>query len=102
MTTTKASLFLSGIGNDVCNPFFDASGTLHVIFSSSGEISSISATTGQVTVVHNTMGQPSGAAFDVDGVMFVADFAHASVLSVLNMNQEAIVTVYEDKPLKGI
>lgn len=98
----RASLFLSAIGNDISSPFFDKSGNLHAVFHNSGDIISISSSTGQVETIHNTMGQPSGCSFDSDGVLYVADFAHGAVLAIQNEgNQDSIVSVYEDKPLKG-
>lgn len=63
----------------------------------------------KVERVHLTHGQPNGALFDPkDGILYITDFAHGSVLSVSrNGNdgpggeQEIVVGVYEDKPLKG-
>ncbi len=102
MSSSRATLFLSGIGNDICSPFFDNSGTLHALFQNSGDIVSISSSNGEITTLHNTGGQPNGAAFDAEGTLFIADFAHGAVLSVQSDgNQDSIVTVYEDKPLKG-
>lgn len=102
--TAKASLFLSGIGSDICSPFFDSNGKLHIILQNSGEIASIDGSTGQVKVVHSTGGQPSGAVHDPNtGTFYIADFAHAAVLAVQlgSRAQEALVTIYEDRPLKG-
>ena len=100
---SKASLFLSGIGNDICSPFFNLEGKLHAILQNNGEIIAIDSTTGQIETIHSTGGQPSGAIYDPnDGTLYITDYAHNSVLSLQKgTQQESIVAVYEDKPLKG-
>ena len=101
--TNKATLFLSAIGQDITAPFFNGVGQLHAILHDSGEIVVIDDTNGQVDTLHSTGGQPSGASFDLsDGTLYVADFAHAAVLAIQSDgNQESVVGVYEDRPLKG-
>lgn len=56
----------------------------------------------KVERVHMTHGQPSGAMYDSDGVLYVADFAHGAVLAVQPDGvHDVVVGVYEDRPLKG-
>jgi len=57
----------------------------------------------KIQTVHSTQGMPSGGMFDKDGTLYVTDFAHGSVLAVQldTGDQESLVGVYEDKPLKG-
>lgn len=94
-----AELYMSDIGDDICSPFIDKSGNLYAVLQNSGEI--VSAT-GQIETVHSTGGQPSGALFDTNGVMYIADFAHGSILAVQpDGQQDVVVGVYEDKPMKG-
>lgn len=101
MSTVRAESFLSRIGNDVCCPFFDNQGLLHVILQDAGEIIMIDSA-GRVKRIHSTSGQPSGAVFDSAGTLYVSDFAHGAVLAVQrNGEQDIVVEVYEDKPLKG-
>lgn len=96
-----ASVFVSGIGNDVCGPFFDEAGNLHVLRQSIGTVLAIDSVGNPRTVV-STGGQPSCGVFSSDGLMYVADFAHAAVLAYTpDGQQEMVVSVYEDKPLKG-
>jgi len=57
---------------------------------------------GSLTRFHCSQGQISGACLDSQGTLYIADFAHASVLkSVGDGEQEVVVGVYEDRPLKG-
>lgn len=99
--TSKATTFVSGIGNDLCSPFVNSQGKLHVIRQNSGNIVSIDSV-GNTHAVCSTGGQPSGAVFTNDGVLYVADFGHSAVLSVQpDGQQDLVVGVYEDKPLKG-
>ena len=101
---------MSDLGDDICSPFFDESGSLHIVSSNSGNISVLQE---DVNVVHNTNGQPSAAAFDKSGALYITDFAHGAVLIAQSGNdsaskrdfrydqQEAVVAVYEDKILRG-
>ena len=101
MAFKKASPFISGIGHDVCSPFMDASGKLHVVRQNLGSIMSVNSV-GNTSAVFSTGGQPSGACCRADGVTYVADFGHSGILSVQNdSQQDLLVGVYEDKPLKG-
>eukprot|EP01038_Epipyxis_sp_PR26KG_P010071 gene10071-13533_t len=95
----KAANFFSGLGNDICSPFFNNEGVLHAIFQSSGLVKTILP---EPAIAYNTGGQPSGAVFSSDGVLYLADFGHSGILAVHSDNQQEIVVgVYEDKPLKG-
>jgi len=97
----KAAVFISGIGNDICSPFFDDSGKLNIVYQNSGSIKKINSV-GNTQHVCNTNGHPSGACYSSDGVLYVADFGHAAILAVRkDGHQELVVGVYEDKPLKG-
>jgi len=101
MSTIKAVPFISDISNNICCPFFNKAGQLHALLQESGEIITINDSK-QVKKIHTTGGQPSGAAFDQNGVLYVTDFAHGAVLAVQdNGEQEVIVGTYEDKPLIG-
>jgi len=96
----KAEVYLEGLGNDIVSPFFDKYNTLHFAFQGSGEIAKLDHNA-RVKVVHTTGGQPSGALYDANGELYMADFAHGAVLLLQEEQQEALVSVYEDKPLKG-
>mmetsp|Transcript_10287 Transcript_10287/g.16849 ORF Transcript_10287/g.16849 Transcript_10287/m.16849 type:complete len:285 (-) Transcript_10287:242-1096(-) len=97
----KASVFVSGIGNDLCCPFFGVSGKLHAVRQNSGVVITIDGV-GNAQTVCSTGGQPSGAVFTSDGVLYVSDFGHSAILSVQDDGQQDLVVgVYEDKPLKG-
>lgn len=97
----KATVFVSGIGNDLCCPFFGTNGKLHAIRQNAGNIITID-NVGNAQVVCSTGGQPSGAVFSSDGALYVSDFGHSAVLSVQSDGQQDLVVgVYEDKPLKG-
>eukprot|EP01036_Dinobryon_divergens_P040732 gene40732-53897_t len=101
MTTIKADNYLDNVGSSICCPFFDKRGLLHVLLHDSGDVLSIDDS-GRVKRIHNTSGQPSGAIFDQMGILYITDFAHGAVLAVQrNGQQEVVVEVYEDKPLKG-
>jgi aspartate beta-hydroxylase len=102
ISVTRATPFLEGVGYDVCCPFFDDADNLHYILQNSGEIITIDSS-GQAERLHCTNGQASGATFDSQGALYVADFAHAAILAVqpYENQQEIVVGVYEDKPLKG-
>lgn len=101
---------MSDLGDDICSPFFDESGSLHIVSSNSGNISVLRE---DVIVVHNTNGQPSAAAFDKSGALYITDFAHGAVLIAQSGDdstskrdfrydqQDAVVAVYEDKILRG-
>ena len=104
MSTTKATVWLQDLGKgDLCSPFVnELDGSLYVILQKSGEILSVN-TFGQTQRAYSTGGQPSSAAFDHEnGRLLVADFAHGAVLALTpDGQQESLVAVYEDKPLKG-
>jgi len=101
VTRVRAETFLGRIGNDICCPFFDKKEFLHVVLHDAGDILMID-NSGCVKRIHNTSGQPSGAVFDDSGMLYISDFAHGAVLAVqLKSQQEIVVEVYEDKPLKG-
>jgi len=99
----KANTWITDVGVDeICSPFFDASGLLHVVMQNNGEIVSITAQ-GATRKIHCTDGQPSSGSFDTDGTMYLADYAHGAVLLVEpgGGQQVQVCGVYEDKPLKG-
>ena len=101
MSIIKATPFISDIANNICCPFFDKQGRLHALLQGVGDVITFSDSK-EVQIVYSTGGQPSGAAFDNTGVLYVADFAHAAVLAMsTNGEQEIIVETYEDKPLVG-
>lgn len=102
VSVTKATLFVKGIGSDICSPFFSAAGKLHVVRQGSGTIMSVDNSNGNTQTICCTNGQPSGAAYNAEGVLYVADFGHNGVLSMQqDGQQEMVVGVYEDKPLRG-
>jgi restriction endonuclease S subunit len=78
----KASIFISGIGNDICSPFFDQSGKLHILYQNSGGSIKTINSVGNTQNICNTNGQPSGACYSPDGILYVADFGHAAILSI--------------------
>ena len=97
----KATTFVSGIGNDLCSPFFSPNGKLHAIRQNAGSVITID-NVGNTQVICSTGGQPSGAVYTSDGVLYVSDFGHSAVVSVQpDGQQDLVVGVYEDKPLKG-
>ena len=97
----KSTVFVSGIGNDICCPFFGPNGKLHAVRQNVGSIITIDGV-GNTQVVCSTGGQPSGAVYTSDGVLYVSDFGHSAILSVQSDGQQDLVVgVYEDKPLKG-
>lgn len=101
MSVKKASTYVSGVGHDICSPFFDSSGKLHVIKQNSGSVMTVNSVGNTQTVCH-TGGQPSSAVFSSDDVMYLADFGHSAVLAMQrDKEQEVVVGVYEDRPLKG-
>jgi len=96
-------VFVDGLGNDICCPFVDQENNLFFILQDSGEVIAIDPL-GDTELIHCTSGQPSGAVFDDQGILYISDFAHGAVLAVHeagNDQQELVVGVYEDKPLKG-
>lgn len=96
-----ANVFVSGLGQDLCNPFFDSEGTLYIIRQNIGAILSVDKVGNTLPYV-NTGGQPSAAMFSDDNILYVADFAHAAILAYsTDGQQETVVAVYEDKPLRG-
>ena len=100
---SRASVFVEGVGHDICCPFVDQEENLFYILQDSGEVIAIDPS-GETERIHCTNGQPSGATFDEQGILYIADFAHGAVLAVHeagNDQQELVVGVYEDKPLKG-
>ena len=101
MIKIKAELFLESVGTDICAPFFDKRGLLHVLLQDAGDILMLNDS-GRIQRVHSTHGQPNGAIVDPLGLVYVTDFAHGAVLVVQpDGNQESVVEVYEDKPFKG-
>lgn len=103
MTTVDAEIYLEniGAGDGLCSPFIDNSGNLCCIIQKSADIYSIEGN-GDLNPLHCTNGQPSGATFDSQGTLYIADFAHSAILAVQPDGQEDLVVgVYEDKPLKG-
>jgi sugar lactone lactonase YvrE len=102
-SVSRAAVFVDGLGNDICCPFVDQENNLFFILQDSGEVIAIDPL-GDTEMIHCTSGQPSGAAFDDQGILYISDFAHGAVLAVHeagNDQQELVVGVYEDKPLKG-
>ena len=105
---SQTSVLFDKLGSDICSPFFDNFGSLHVVFADAGEIAVLRE---DVKVVHSTNGQASSASFDNTGLMYITDFAHGAVLvksqnpgnsrDFRNEQQEEVVAVYEDKPLRG-
>ena len=99
--TVRSKVFLPNLSNDITNPFFDDNKTLHFLCTNSGEILMVNELE-KIERIHTTHGQPSSALYDKEGILFITDFAHSAVLSVqTNNEQEVVVGVYEDKPLKG-
>lgn len=101
----NATVFVSNIANDICCPFFSAQGKLHILRQSTGAVLVIDSV-GNASSVQNTSGQPAGASYTLVGpgeeILYVADFAHSAILAFTRDNQqEMVVSVYEDKPLKG-
>jgi sugar lactone lactonase YvrE len=96
----QTEVWLTELGQeDLSCPFISENGVLHVITSGSGEVHEISKN-GQMRKVHGTGGQLSGAVFQ-NSVLYMADFAHGAVVSNEGGDQELVVGVYEDRPLKG-
>jgi sugar lactone lactonase YvrE len=97
-----ASSFVSGLGNDICCPFFDRrTGQLHIVRQNTGAILTVDSV-GNTQTKYNTGGQPSGGMYSSDGILYVTDFGHSSVLAfTADGRQECVVGVYEDRPLKG-
>ena len=99
--TSKATSFVSGVGNDICCPFFNIDGKLHAVRQSAGTIITIDGV-GNTQSICSTGGQPSGAVFTEDGILYASDFGHSAILSMQrDGQQDLVVGVYEDKPLKG-
>ena len=107
-------MVLDNLDGSICCPFFDKSGTLHVLFSETGQIGVVREENGDVEEIHNTDGQPSCAAFSQEGALYITDFTHGAVLVATDPaestqtnkdfrseRQDLVVSVYEDKPLKG-
>lgn len=99
-----AKVWLQDLGKgDICSPFVNPlDGTLHVIFQKAGDIMMVNSF-GQLQKVYSTGGQPSSAAFDHDNArLLVADFAHGAVLALTpDGSVNSLLSVYEDRPLKG-
>lgn len=96
-----ATVFVSGLGSDICNPFFNKDGRLHVVRQNQGTILQLDAV-GNARPLVATNGQPSSCVFSPDGILYTTDFAHMAVLAYTeDGQQEMVVSVYEDKPLKG-
>jgi sugar lactone lactonase YvrE len=112
MNTSSTEIYLKNIGGDICCPFFDKFGSLHIVFSDSGEIAVVRGD--DVKVVHSTNGQTSSALYDESGMLYITDYAHSAVLMAhknasnnegkrdfILGSQEVIVGFYEDRPLRG-
>ena len=102
-SVSRASVFVEGVGNDICCPFVDQENNLFYLLQDTGEVIAIDPS-GETERIHCTNGQPSGAAFDEQGILYISDFAHGAVLAIHeagNDQQEFVVGVYEDVPLKG-
>lgn len=102
-SVSRASVFVEGVGNDICCPFVDLENNLFYVLQDSGGIIAIDQS-GETERIHSTDGQPSGATFDEQGILYITDFAHCAVLAVHeagNDKQEHVVEVYENRPLKG-
>ena len=100
---TRAFVFVEGVGNDICCPFVDQEENLFFLLQDCGEVIAIDPS-GETERIHGTNGQPSGATFDEQGILYISDFAHGAVLAINeagNDQQELVVGVYEDVPLKG-
>lgn len=111
MSRRGTKVLFDKLGSDICSPFFDKFGSLHVVFTDTGEIGVLRD---DVKVIHSTNGQASSACFDESGVLYITDFAHGAVLVMRqsqasvsgshdfrNEQQEEVVAVYEDRPLIG-
>jgi sugar lactone lactonase YvrE len=99
--TVRSKQFLQNLSADICSPFFDVNKNLHFLCQSSGEVMMVNELE-KVERVHVTHGQPSGATYDREGTLYIADFAHGAILAASEGGQqEVVVGVYEDKPLKG-
>jgi len=100
----SASLYADKVGAEICSPYFDASGVLHVLSQATGDVLAVGPSS-EVTVAFNAGGQPSGAALSPgSGALYLADLAHSAVLSVDDLpsgKQSVVVRVYEDKAFKG-
>lgn len=96
----QTQVWLTDLGDgDLCCPFQGSNGQLCIVFEGSGEVYE-AAKNGMLRKVHGTGGQLSGATV-TNGRLYLADFAHGAVLSAANDDQELVVGVYEDRPLKG-
>jgi hypothetical protein len=96
-----AQIFLGDAGEDIASPFFDKRGSFYYVSRSTGEIYTISDySTQSIRVWGNSEGQPSGANMDDDDNMYVADFAHAAIVSVSSRGFNLIVSEYENKLFK--
>ena len=90
-------------GSELCSPFFygtneEGEQQLHFVSSGTGDITH--AASGRS--VGNTMGQPSGAATDAEGNLYVTDYADAAVLHITADGEKSLVVKeYEGKPFKG-
>ena len=103
-----ASLYAERVGAEICSPFVDAAGVLHVVSQATGDVLAISGE--GATSVLNTGGQPAAVAPSPrTGALYVADLAHSAVLSVdadeggsgAYGKPSVVVRVYEDKAFKG-
>ena len=110
----EAQVVVDNLGSSICSPFFDKTGNLHVVFSDTGQIGLMRPGNEEIEEVHNTDGQPSCAVFSQEGALYITDFTHGSVLVAADPiestqtnkdfrseRQDLVVSVYEDKPLKG-
>lgn len=102
MPIIRAKPFIQNLPIDISSPFFDNNGILHFLCEETGTIMMVDEVE-KIQTVHSTQGMPSGAIFDKEGSLYVTDFAHGCVLAVQpeTGEQDSLVGVYEDKPLKG-
>lgn len=71
-------VIFDNLSQDICSPFFDKFGSLHVVFTESGQVAVLRD---DVKIVHSTNGQASAASFDHQGeLMYITDYAHGAVL----------------------
>jgi sugar lactone lactonase YvrE len=101
MSKATATVYVSNLGDDVCSPFFSRDGIFHAVIQNSGVIIQLDSNSGKMQTLHTTNGMPSGAIFDANGSLLITDMGYSAVLAVQDGEQESVVAVYEDRPLKG-
>lgn len=103
MNSSQSNIFMNGLSNDLCSPCFSHDDKLYLILQNNAEVISID-TSGHISSVVTTNGQPSGITFIHDQgntILYIADIAIGSILSLNNGNLEACVQKYENRPLLG-